>query len=355
MTSQARTLPHISVMNTWPARRPAQLSHISDVLPFSSPLCLFSENYLPTVFTFTPGERLHLLLYSQQRGHRLNPVPQILQTNIFIGAVLIVVVIGDGNADAGRLHVIREDVKRDTASERGHFDYASAGAFDRGDYRLRDRQIHGSARRIVPALTDHLGDFRVFQPRGLIGFGFDYLIALRADVFDHAIDGLDVIDALDQANVYRGRGGRRDHVARCRADRRTQKTANVERRQVQQLDQPLTGPFGPSDSQLAPQRRVVVGGRGRRAFFSLGQGLDAVVKAFDQHAPVIILHRGEQLRQHHRGIGRPIAVMSAVKLAARAVDGDLHPRHAARAEIDLLPPRLVDRPVADQPRVGFQN
>src|SRR5262249_6790628 len=47
--------------------------------------------------------------------------------------------------------------------------------------------------------------------------------------------------------------------------------------------------------------------------------------------------------------------MSAVKLAARAVYGDLHPRHAARPEIDLLPPRLVDRPVANQPRVGFQQ
>src|SRR5262245_55073988 len=97
MTSQARNLPHISVMNTWPARRPAPLSHISDVLPFSSPLCLFPENSFPTVFTFTPGERLHLLLQSQQRGHRLNSIPQILQTNIFIGAVLIVVVIGVGD------------------------------------------------------------------------------------------------------------------------------------------------------------------------------------------------------------------------------------------------------------------
>src|SRR5262249_8340411 len=198
--------------------------------------------------------------HSQQRGHRINSVPQILQTNIFIGAVLTVVVIGDGDADAGRLHVIREDVKRDAAAERGHFDHASACAFNRGDYRLRDRQIHRSARRVVPALTDHLGDLRVFQPRGLIGFGFDYMVALRADVFDHAIDGLDVIDALDQADVYRGRGGRRDHVARCRADRRTQKTANVERRQVEQLYQPLPGPFGPRNAKLAPQHRVVVGG-----------------------------------------------------------------------------------------------
>src|SRR5215468_10119834 len=260
MTSQARTLPHISVMSTWPARRPAPLSHISDVLPFSSPLCLLPENSFPTVFTFRSGERLRLLLHSQQRRHRLNSVPQILQTNIFIGAVLIVVVIGDGNADAGGLHIISEDVERDASAERGHFDHAPACAFDRGDYRLRDRQIHRSARRVVPALTDHLGDLRVFQPRGLIGFRFDYLVALRADVFYHAIDGLDVIDALDQANVYRGRGGRRDHVARGSADRRTQKTANVERRQVEQLYQSLPGPFGPRDSQLAPQRRVVVGG-----------------------------------------------------------------------------------------------
>src|SRR5262245_60589706 len=120
MTYRAHTLPHIFVMSTWPARRPAPLSHISNVLPFSSPLCLFPENSFPTVFTFTSCERLHLLLHSQERGHRLNSVPQILQTNIFISAVLIVVVIGDGNADAGRLHVIRKDVKRDAASERGH-------------------------------------------------------------------------------------------------------------------------------------------------------------------------------------------------------------------------------------------
>src|SRR4030095_4743595 len=211
MTSQAHTLPHSSVMSTLPARRPAPLSHISDVLPFSSPLYLFPENSFPTVFTFTSGERLRLSLHSQQRGHRINSVPQILQTDIFIGAVLIVVVIADGNADAGRFHVIREDVKRDAASERGHFDHASAGAFDRGDYRLRDRQIHGGARRVVPALTDHLGDLRVFQPRGLIEVGFDYMVALRADVFDHAIDGIYVIDALNQANVYRGCGGRKAH------------------------------------------------------------------------------------------------------------------------------------------------
>ena len=47
--------------------------------------------------------------------------------------------------------------------------------------------------------------------------------------------------------------------------------------------------------------------------------------------------------------------MSAVKLAARAVHSDLHSGHAARAEIDLLPPRLINRPVADQPCVGFQQ
>src|SRR5262249_8962119 len=46
--------------------------------------------------------------------------------------------------------------------------------------------------------------------------------------------------------------------------------------------------------------------------------------------------------------------MSTVKLAARAVYGDLYSRHASRPEINLLPPRLIDRPVANQPRVGFQ-
>src|SRR5215475_6220390 len=80
-----------------------------------------------------------LLLHCHQRGHRLDPVPQILQANIFIGAVLVVVVIGDGNTDAWRLQIVSEDIKRDAAAERGHFDHGSASAFDRGYYRLRDR------------------------------------------------------------------------------------------------------------------------------------------------------------------------------------------------------------------------
>ena len=44
-----------------------------------------------------------VLIHREQRSHRFDSVPQILQTQILIGGVLIVVVIRDGDSDGARL------------------------------------------------------------------------------------------------------------------------------------------------------------------------------------------------------------------------------------------------------------
>ena len=101
---------------------------------------------------------------------------------------------------------------------------------------------------------------------------------------------------------------------------------------------------------------LVVGRRlGERAPLGLAERLDVVVPALDGHAPRVVLHRGEQARERHRGVRRPVAVVAAVQRALRAVDGELDVRVAAHAEDDLLAPRLVDGAVADDPRVGREQ
>ena len=40
-----------------------------------------------------------MVLHRQQCGHQLDSVPEILQAEVFVEAVLIVVVIGDGDGD----------------------------------------------------------------------------------------------------------------------------------------------------------------------------------------------------------------------------------------------------------------
>ena len=90
-------------------------------------------------------------------------------------------------------------------------------------------------------------------------------------------------------------------------------------------------------------------------FSSVAERLDAVVEVVDQDAAVVVLHGGQQARQHHRGIRRPVAVVAAVQFVTGAVERDVDARDAARAEDDLLAAALVDGPVADQPDVARQQ
>ena len=63
-----------------------------------------------------------------------------------------------------------------------------------------------------------------------------------------------------------------------------------------------------------------------------GQRRHIVVKAVHGHAPLVVLHRRQEFRQRQRRIGRPVAVIPAVKVPHRSVDGDDGAHDAARAE-----------------------
>lgn len=58
-----------------------------------------------------------VLFHGQNRRIGLNPVKEIAETDILIGSMLIIVVIGDGQDDDGRVGVFLEHIKRQRAAE----------------------------------------------------------------------------------------------------------------------------------------------------------------------------------------------------------------------------------------------
>ena len=77
----------------------------------------------------------------------------------------------------------------------------------------------------------------------------------------------------------------------------------------------------------------------------------------DEDAAVVIFHASEKLGEHHGGVGRPVAVVSAVEAVMRAVEGegDGEMRVAARAEDDGLRAGLVDGAIADEEDVAVDG
>ncbi len=68
-----------------------------------------------------------------------------------------------------------------------------------------------------------------------------------------------------------------------------------------------------------------------------------------------VLHAGEELDKHERGVWSPVAVVAAVEGAVGAVDGDLEVGVAACAEDEGLAAGLVDGAIADEPDVAVDE
>ena len=56
-----------------------------------------------------------------------------------------------------------------------------------------------------------------------------------------------------------------------------------------------------------------------------------------------------------RRVRYPVAVMTAVQVAGRAVDGHLQTDNTPHSEVDLRPSALVNRSITEEPDVRFQQ
>src|ERR1035438_2767103 len=84
-------------------------------------------------------------LHGEQRRHQVNSVPEILYPEVLIEAVLVVVVIGDGNYDGARAERALNHIQRDTRSHIRHFHGGTARTLNRSSHLLRNWQIHGGS------------------------------------------------------------------------------------------------------------------------------------------------------------------------------------------------------------------
>ena len=57
---------------------------------------------------------------ASMRGVAVDAVPEILQPQVFVGGMLVVVVIGDGQADHGYLQHVGKHIERHAAAHHGH-------------------------------------------------------------------------------------------------------------------------------------------------------------------------------------------------------------------------------------------
>src|SRR5262249_53017060 len=99
---------------------------------------------------------------------------------------------------------------------------------------------------------------------------------------------------------------------RSRAGARRGESVNVERGQVQQLEQMLAAAICVSEQQLLFEFVVIYRRRSDRLLLDWSEWRDPVIEVLNQDMPLIVFHAGEQLRQHHRRIRLPVAVVAAV-------------------------------------------
>lgn len=295
------------------------------------------------------------LLHGEQGGHGGGAVPEVLETEIFVGGVLVVVVIRDrhrnGVGAGGALHRSQGDA---AAHGREKDDLSAVlfggGGLDRGDDFLGDGQIHGRADGVVAGGVAHdEGHARMGGEDLLGGFGIDDEVALGADVVDDVLLLALPVVADHEAQVDIGCRGGRDDVGGVGAGGSCGEAVDVERRLVEDLEEMAGRILGVAEPEGLHEHGIVVGGTGDGGLFHGRKGHDAVVEVGDEDVAVGVLHAGEELGELHGGVGSPVAVVAAVESVMGAVDGDGEVGVAASAEGDGLRSGLIDGAIADQP------
>src|SRR5215213_1955194 len=174
--------------------------------------------------------------HGHDRREYLYAVPQILEPQIFIGRVLVVVVIDNGEAYLGRFRRLVEYPERDAAAERGRENGPlSHGLLDRSDDLLRDGEVHGSANGAIAVVARHARDEGVLEPRLAVRLiGCDE-VALLLDMCDESLDLAARVYALHEAHVHGGGRLGRYYRPGFSAHVFALKPVYVERRLVDQL------------------------------------------------------------------------------------------------------------------------
>ena len=83
--------------------------------------------------------------HGDEGGHGFDPVPEIFETKVFVGGVLVVVVIGDGYGDGASVGGALHCIERDGAAEGRKEDDLAASALNSTDDIGGDGEVDGRA------------------------------------------------------------------------------------------------------------------------------------------------------------------------------------------------------------------
>ena len=234
------------------------------------------------------------------------------RAQVLIGRMLVVVVVGnwhgDGVGSAARTIASRGTlppiVGRRTTSPRAGFTAAITSC--------AIRQIHRSAHGVVAGLVEPILATRGATsvrpsaarppPQSILG-----LHKVR-----HALLLGAPVDPHDQPQVQVRHSLRRHHIARVPSCLSGCESVDIQRRRIDRLDDGFLA-LATCPSQNESISILSILGHEQSIPFRRRERLDAVVEVWNQHAAVLVLHGGEQARQHHRRIRRPVAVVPAVQ------------------------------------------
>src|SRR5215204_16675 len=121
---------------------------------------------------------------SHKSGHQINPVPEILKTDVLIGGVLIIIVVNHRDTDPRCAQLLLEDEERNAATHRRQLYSRTADLLDRCNHLARDGQIHSCARAIVAMLESDAGDLCVRLTHVSVRLLVCYEIALFSNMVD---------------------------------------------------------------------------------------------------------------------------------------------------------------------------
>src|SRR5260370_15612598 len=99
--------------------------------------------------------------HGDEGGHGFDAVPEVLQAEVLVGGVLVVVVVGDRDADGAGVGGALHGVERDGAAGGGEEDDLAAGALDRADNVGGDGEVDGGAGGLLAGVGLDVGDVRV--------------------------------------------------------------------------------------------------------------------------------------------------------------------------------------------------
>src|SRR5258707_7861527 len=83
--------------------------------------------------------------HGDEGGHGFDAVPEVLQAEVFVGGVLVVIVVGDGDADGAGVCGSFHGVEGDGGAGSGEKDDFVAGALDCVDYVGCDGEVDRGA------------------------------------------------------------------------------------------------------------------------------------------------------------------------------------------------------------------